>query len=172
MSNYCLWKTSHFTAMSCASQDPETKTANLSYDDHVIIFQFLFKSGLVQDTQMSIIPLAEVSAPSHSNNAFTAFIHDSGQAAITVGVYCPVFHLLWSACLAPQPLPPGLDVIVPIFQSLSSKQPGTAGLLINCHIWRILVVHCPICHLPGVHVSAVYVNAYVTGYYISIPAIK
>lgn len=158
--------------MSCASQDPETKTANLSYNDHVIIFQFLFKSGLVQDTQMSIIPLAEVFDPMHSYDAFTAFIHDSGQAAITVGVYCPVFHLLWSACLAPQPLPPGLDVIVPIFQPLSSKQPGTAGLLINCHIWRILVVHCPICHLPGVHVSAVYVNAYVTGYYISIPAIK
>ena len=39
--------------------------------------------------------------------------------------------------LAPQPLPPCLHVIVPIFQPLSSKQPETAGLLINSLIRRI-----------------------------------
>lgn len=39
--------------------------------------------------------------------------------------------------LAPQPLPPCLHVIAPIFQPLSSKQPETAGLLINSLIGRI-----------------------------------
>lgn len=108
-----------------------------------------------------------------------AFGHNSGKPFITVDVVVRFLFetciSLRSACLAPQPLPPCLHVIVPIFQPLSSKQPETEGLLINSLIRRISMpftiwsVTCQgdsVCVCVRVGVS--YVCAYVSGDYVSL----